>query len=110
MPFFRPPKLGRKNGQQLIRSRTGLTDQQQAALYYKRHRRGPPPAPPPPVGEVCLTNQYRSSDGFCFFTTTGEPLVFGIQPPDPTTNQYATIGDNVLLETTLGEPLMYGIH
>lgn len=72
--------------------------------------RGGKTYPPPPVGETCLTNQYRSSDGFCFVTTTGEPLVFGVVAPDPTANQYATIDDGTLITTTTGEPLVYGVN
>lgn len=67
--------------------------------------------PPPPVGETCLTNQYRSSDGFCFVTIGGgEPLVFGVVAPDATANQYATINDGTLITTTTGEPLVYGVN
>ncbi len=80
-----------------------------ARKWSSRNRTLTPVDPPPDPGETCLVNQYRSSSGYCFTTTSGEPIIFGITPPDPTAKQYATIDDGDLFTTNGGDALVYGI-
>lgn len=56
--------------------------------------------------EVCVAQSFSSMDGFdCWFTTDGQPLVWGIGQND---KQYVTIDDDVPIFTTDGQPLVYG--
>lgn len=80
-----------------------------ARKWSPRNRTLTPVDPTPDPGETCLIDQYRSSDGYCFVTTDGQPILFGVVPPDPTANQYATIDSGDLFVTALNQPLVYGI-